>query len=129
MTPAGTASPCPASWRPVISGTLFNDLNGNGNKDSTDVGLANRKVWLDADKDGVLDSGEKTATTNAAGNYLFSGLTRGGSFRVRQAVPSGWRPTGPSTNYYDLALPERWLRGGEKLRQHAEGPHQRQRLR
>lgn len=86
-----------------IAGNVFDDLDADGVKDAGEVALANWKVFLDADKDGVLDSGEKTASTDSAGNYKFGGLAAG-SHRVREVLSSGWRRTGPASDYYDVTL-------------------------
>src|SRR5207248_2648177 len=47
-----------------LVGTVFNDANGNGIKDASELGLAGRTVYLDANNNAVLDAGEKTATTS-----------------------------------------------------------------
>lgn len=86
-----------------ISGTLFNDQDADGVKDSGEVPLATWKLFIDSDKDGVLDIGEKTAVTDAAGNYWFSSLNAG-SYRVREVMSSGWRYTSPSSGYHDVTL-------------------------
>ena len=87
----------------LISGTLFNDLDGDGTKDSGEGGLSNWKVYLDSDKDGVWDSTEKYVMTNTSGSYTFKTLAAG-SYRVREVLPSGWRRTTPSSGYFDLTL-------------------------
>jgi hypothetical protein len=86
-----------------VAGTLFNDLDGDGVKDSNEVGLAGWRVYLDANGNGVLDTGETTLLTDASGNYRFTGLAAG-SYRVRQILPSGWRRTLPSSGVYSLTL-------------------------
>jgi uncharacterized protein (DUF2141 family) len=80
-----------------LSGTVFNDTDGDGIKDTGETGRSGVKVWIDKDKDGVLDTGEKTATTNTSGNYTFTGLSAG-STRVRIVTPTGgYRITTPSS--------------------------------
>src|SRR6185295_10129991 len=54
--------------RVLISGTVFSDSNGNRLKGTGEGGFAGWKVFIDADKDGLLDAGERIATTDAAGN-------------------------------------------------------------
>lgn len=82
-----------------ISGNLFNDLNGDGSRQSGEPNLSGRKFYLDTNKNAKLDSGEKTATTNSSGNYKFTGLAAG-TYRVREAIPSGWRVSLPATAWY-----------------------------
>jgi hypothetical protein len=99
---SGTVHP-PTSSTGSIGGTLWNDLDADGVKDTGEGGLASWKVFVDLDKDGVLDAGEKTATTDSGGNYKFTGLP-GGSYRVREVISSGWRRTSPGSGYYDVTL-------------------------
>jgi hypothetical protein len=80
-----------------ISGNLFNDLNGNSTRQSGEPNLSGRKFYIDSNKNGKLDSGETTATTDSNGNYKFSNLAPG-TFRIRENLPGGWRvslPTAP----------------------------------
>jgi protocatechuate 3,4-dioxygenase beta subunit len=86
-----------------IAGTLWKDANGNGSKDAGETGLVNWRVFIDADKDGVFDSTERSTLTDASGNYLFSALSAG-SYRVREVLPSLWRGTAPSSGFFDLTL-------------------------
>ena len=79
-----------------ISGNLFNDLNGNGSRQSGEPNLSGRKFYIDSNKNGKLDSGEPTATTDSNGNYKFSNLAAG-TYRIRQSLPSGWRVSLPTT--------------------------------
>jgi hypothetical protein len=72
-----------------ISGTVFNDAAGSGTY-SGQPGLAGWTVGLDLNRDGILESNEPTAVTDAQGHYSLD--TTG--------QPLG---TGPSSVYY-LAL-------------------------
>ena len=86
-----------------IAGSLFNDSNANGVKESTETPLKSWKLFIDANHNGALDAAEKTAITDASGNYKFSSLPPG-SYRVREVVNSGWRRTAPSAGYFDVTL-------------------------
>src|SRR5204862_3491521 len=55
-----------------ISGVVFSDDNHDGIFDAGDTRLANRKIFLDLNKNGVLNAGEPTAISNASGVYTFS---------------------------------------------------------
>ncbi len=70
----------------TLSGTVYTDNNGNGTKDTGETGQSGRTVFLDADNDGVLDTGEVTATTGGTGAYTFTGLVAG-TYRSRVVVP------------------------------------------
>ena len=68
-----------------ITGTVWNDRNGNGVHDAGEPGLAGWTVYLDANNNGVLDAGERTATTAADGSYTFTDVLRGHVYRPRGA--------------------------------------------
>jgi uncharacterized protein (DUF2141 family) len=94
-----TVTPATAS----VAGTLFNDANASGTRDTGEAALGNRAIFLDVDKDGVFDTGESTATTDAGGNYKFVAVAPG-SYRVRPVPVTGWRVSDPDAGYYDLTL-------------------------
>jgi hypothetical protein len=81
-----------------VAGTVFNDANGNGIKDSGEPGMSGRTVWVDIDNDKVLDSNEPKATTDLSGNYKISDLAAG-AYIIRTVIPSGWTQTLPSGGY------------------------------
>jgi ELWxxDGT repeat protein len=81
-----------------ISGTVWNDLDGDGMKDSNEVGVANMSVYNDANNNSKLDTGEKTTVTDATGLYSLRGLSSG-SYKIRQILQSGWVQTTPANNY------------------------------
>ncbi|MEO5915832.1 MAG: SdrD B-like domain-containing protein [Luteolibacter sp.] len=60
-----------------IGTTIYNDLNGDGVKATTDPGLAGVKVFIDLNADGIRQANEQFATADASGTYLISGLTAG----------------------------------------------------
>ncbi len=79
-----------------IEGTIWNDLNGDGDRAidpatglPTEQGLVDWTVYIDSDTDGVLDATELTATTDANGNYYFVSVLAG-SHLVREVLPSNW---------------------------------------
>jgi hypothetical protein len=86
-----------------IAGNVYNDANGNGTKDGSETGLGSVKVFIDANKNGVLDSGENSTTTSSTGAYSFTGLAAG-TYRVAEVVPSGFRPTSPSSKFLDVTV-------------------------
>ncbi len=87
-----------------ISGSLFNDLNGNGSPDNGEPGLARWVVFLDLNKNGIDDPGEPTTTTDSQGNYQFRKLAPG-SYRVVEVQPNGAGFTlTPSTGYVDVTV-------------------------
>jgi hypothetical protein len=85
-------NPPPAS----ISGTQWNDLNGNGIQDTGEPGQAGWMIYLDQNQNEQLDSGEQFTTTDANGNYSFTGLAAG-TYTVAQVAQSGWEQTFPGS--------------------------------
>lgn len=79
----------------IIRGAAYDDENGNGRRDTGEFPLAGWTVFLDRDRDGVLDPGEARTVTNAAGEYAFDGILAG-KYRVRIVVPAGWDNTSPN---------------------------------
>jgi hypothetical protein len=84
----------------TISGQIYNDVNGNGQQDTGDNGLAGWTVFLDTDNNGKLDNGEVSTTTDSNGNYSFGELASG-TYHVREVTPSGWVQT---TSNQDVTL-------------------------
>lgn len=52
-----------------VIGTVYSDVNGDGQFNGTDAGAADVTVYWDKNRNGVRDSGEQTVTTNPAGQY------------------------------------------------------------
>jgi serine-aspartate repeat-containing protein C/D/E len=77
-----------------VSGTVFEDDNGDGNQENGEIGLAGVQVYADLGNVGYFVAGDPTATTNASGVYTLEGLTAG-NYIIRQVVPSGFAQTYP----------------------------------
>jgi hypothetical protein len=86
-----------------ISGTVYNDANANGSRQSTEAGLAGRLVYLDTNGNGSLDSGEPSAATDVLGNYAFTALSAG-TYLVREVLGSGWHATNPSSSALSVSV-------------------------
>ena len=52
-----------------ITGAIYHDVNGNGVRDQGDDGLANWTVFLDLNRDSVLDTDEPFTVTDGDGAY------------------------------------------------------------
>ncbi|MDD4651151.1 MAG: SdrD B-like domain-containing protein [Methanothrix sp.] len=83
-------------YQPVsISGMKFEDLNGNGVKDSGEPGLAGWTIKL------MKDANEVARTeTDANGTYTFLYIEPG-SYTVEEAAQAGWTQTSPAGNAYN----------------------------
>lgn len=66
----------------TITGTIYNDLSNDGTRDTGELPLAGKGVYLDANNNSKIDAGEKSATTNSLGVYSFTGVTAG-TYNVR----------------------------------------------
>ena len=73
---------------------MFNDLNADGLKDTGESGQSGWTVYLDADGNGQLGTGETSATTAADGSYSFDGLAAG-TYTVAEVQQPGWQQTSP----------------------------------
>src|SRR5438094_597516 len=75
----------------TISGVKFEDLDGDGIRDTGEPGLAGWTIQLDLNNDGSVDA---TAVTNSSGAYTFTNLTPG-THAVREVGQAGWVQTTP----------------------------------
>lgn len=76
----------------TISGVKFHDFNGDGIRQPGEMGLENWTIFLDANRNDVLDAGERSTLTNSAGSYSFNHLDAG-EYVVREVQQSGWSQT------------------------------------
>jgi subtilisin-like proprotein convertase family protein len=88
--------------RVSLGGLVFHDRNGDGLAQAGDPGQRGVTVFLDADNDGTLDTGETSTTTDANGTYTFANVGPG-TQRLRQVLPTGFAQT--TANPADL-LPQ-----------------------
>ncbi|MBY0522880.1 MAG: hypothetical protein K2R98_05760 [Gemmataceae bacterium] len=76
-----------AESAPLISGTVFADLDGNGQRNEGEPGVAGEKIVLEVQKDGAYVV-MGTAVTDAKGGFAFAGVTPG-VYRVCRISPAG----------------------------------------
>ena len=89
-----------------ISGTKFNDLDGDGTKDTGEPGLSGWTIKLEN-----LDTLTTTnAITNDNGAYSFTGLTAG-DYSLFEVQQDGWTRTKPSADSYPVTLTTTSLAG------------------
>lgn len=80
----------------ALSGTKWNDLNGNGVQDPGEFGLAGWVIYLDQNQNNQLDDGEISTVTDANGAYSFDDLLPG-TYTVAEVLEEPWRQTFPET--------------------------------
>jgi methionine-rich copper-binding protein CopC/protocatechuate 3,4-dioxygenase beta subunit len=74
----------------TVSGSIYNDIDGNGQKTGNEPGLAGWTVNLEDSHGTIL----ATETTDASGNYSFTNVGPG-SYQVAQVVQPNWVQTQP----------------------------------
>jgi hypothetical protein len=82
----------------TISGDVFNDLNGDGIRESGEPGLAGRTVFADIYNDQTPDPRDPQALTDAAGNYVLKNVPEGPE-TIRVVLKSNERQS--NTPFYD----------------------------
>jgi hypothetical protein len=82
----------PADAPASIAGIYFNDLNGNGTREAGEDPFYNKELFVDANDNGLLDTGETSVFTALDGTFAFTGL-KPGTYRIRRILPLGWQFT------------------------------------
>jgi len=72
-----------------ISGTKWEDLDGDAVRDVGESGLPGWTIYLDANSNGQLDAGETSTVTDGNGDYSFTGLPLG-TYTVTEVLQAGW---------------------------------------
>lgn len=86
----GVATPSTSS----IQGRVWNDPNRDGLHQPEETGLPLVTMYVDANGNGRLDSGELSAETDLEGRYAFSGLSPG-VYVISQVFSNDWEQTSP----------------------------------
>ncbi|MDA1017739.1 MAG: S8 family serine peptidase, partial [Planctomycetota bacterium] len=89
-----------------ITGLKFHDIDGDGQQDANEPGLAGWTIYVDANSNGVLDDGEfstvtrtddpSTPNVDETGQYTLAGLDPG-DYVIGEVLQPGWEQTFPST--------------------------------
>jgi len=79
-----------------ISGVKYNDLNGNGNKDPGEPGLAGWTIKL-------MGAVNDTAVTGPDGSYIFAGLGYG-TYTLQEEPQAKWTAKEPASGSYSVTL-------------------------
>ncbi len=106
-----------------ITGCKFEDFNQNGYRDGNEPAIAGVTIFIDSNRDGVLQPGEPTRTSDRFGTFEFGDL-RPGNYSIREVTPPGFFQTtqpldislGPNqvftcalvgnSRFYDLRVPK-----------------------
>lgn len=79
-----------------VAGVVWNDLDGNGTRGAVEPGISGWTVYLDANGNSLLDASERSAMTDANGEYRFEGVSYG-TLTIREVVPADWLAIQPAT--------------------------------
>jgi hypothetical protein len=77
----------------IITGEVFNDINGSGAINSGENGIGGVRVFVDLKKTGVYASGDPFVTTASNGKYSFSLFPD--TYNINVQPPSGYQHTFP----------------------------------
>ena len=78
----------------MIYGTKFWDMNSDGVRDEGEPGLGGWTIFIDANENDVLDGGEQSAITDAAGSYVLV-PSLAGTYTVAEVAQPGWQASEP----------------------------------
>lgn len=76
----------------TITGNVFEDLNNNQKLDGNEPGLSGWTVYIALNNGLTYQAGDSTATTNASGQFTFSGLLPG-TYPLCVEPKTGWIQT------------------------------------
>jgi glucose/arabinose dehydrogenase len=79
----------------AVTGIVFNDLDGDGVRDAGEPGLANWRVFLDNNNNGVWSAATEPSLLTAANGGYTAKLPQG-TYRARIVLQAGWVQTRPA---------------------------------
>jgi hypothetical protein len=83
--------PAPGS----VEGIKYNDVNGNGQRDAGEPGLAGFVIYADMNNDAIIGIGEPASITDASGRFLINNITPG-LVVIREVQQAGFLQTEPN---------------------------------
>lgn len=86
----------------LLTGTKYDDLDRDGQRDEDEPGLAGFTIYLDANNNGQLDGGELSTVTDADGDYYFE--VAPGNYIVRELPADNRQVTEPATDSHVVAV-------------------------
>ena len=93
-----------------IEGEVYEDLNGNGERDPGEPGLPGQVVFIDYDRDGELTQYDGRAVTRWDGSFSLRYIWPG-DYAVGFLAPDGWTQTSPS-GFHETSVTEGAVSGG-----------------
>ncbi|MHB9077543.1 MAG: Ig-like domain-containing protein [Pirellulaceae bacterium] len=87
-----------------IYGKKYYDADSDGVQDAGEAGLSGWTIYIDDNRNNVLDPGERSTVTDPQGNYSFVGLDLGTSYRLAVVNQPMWSHTVPAAGVYNVTL-------------------------
>lgn len=87
----------------IVSGTKFEDLNANDVRDPNELGLTGWDITINGTDTITGNTVTQTKTTDANGNYNFTGLTAG-TYVISETLKIGWIQTTPTKGNYTVVI-------------------------
>jgi subtilisin family serine protease len=78
----------------ILIGSVFEDINADGQRNLLEQGVPAITVYIDANNNGINDSGDTATTTNQFGAYAFTDVTPGQKV-IRVVTPTTFAQTLP----------------------------------
>ncbi len=86
----------------IILGTVYDDANGDMNRQTNEAGVSGITVYLDLNRSGALDAGDIETKTIFNGAYVFANVPNG-SYFLRMELDAA---TGITQSFPDFGLPQ-----------------------
>lgn len=86
-----------------IFGVVFNDLDKNGVRAANEGGVAGFRVYIDANTNGMFDTGELSSFTDGSGTYSLSNVAPG-TVQLRIETFDPWSLTAPESGVHIVTL-------------------------
>jgi hypothetical protein len=82
-----------------LRGSVYVDADRDGVKDSGEAGIADVVVYVDSNNNKVLDASEARTVADSTGAYRFGAVPLSSDVIVRQIAPSGYQQLAPANGF------------------------------
>lgn len=104
LDPPDDAFPPGGSTQPgSVLGVVFNDLNGNGQRNLGEPGIAGFRVFIDVNENTFWDDDEPSTFTSANGTFFFSDVAPG-IHRIDMVEGTSWAMVSPASGSRQIQL-------------------------
>lgn len=98
-------APTPLALLGTVAGTVWNDQDGDGTRDTSEAAQSGWVVYADTNKNGQRDRNEPAALSGRDGSYRLS--LAAGTYTIREQAVSGWQVTRPANGPYSVTVAAR----------------------